>query len=141
LLRSYGISAVIGDRYGGEWVQQAFRKQGIRYQASKLTKSSIYGELLPLVNSQSVELLDHPKLLRQLACLERRVSRTGRDLIDHMPGAKDDIANSAAGVLVLAATAQRRKLTWGRDTERELARQLSRIRKPHHHKVHRVVRP
>jgi len=35
--------------------------------------------------------------------LERRTARGGRDSIDHGPGAKDDVANAAAGVLVLAS--------------------------------------
>jgi hypothetical protein len=102
-----------------------------------MAKSAIYAELLPLVNSESIELLDHPKLLQQLACLERRVSRTGKDLIDHMPNTSDDLANAAAGVLVLAGTARKRKLTFGREKDRELARLYGRGTKPH--MVHKVV--
>ena len=36
----------------------------------------------------------------QLAGLERRTARSGRDLIDHAPGGHDDLANAVAGVLV-----------------------------------------
>src|SRR5262245_27772761 len=52
--------------------------------------------------SGRVELLDLPKLISQLASLERRTSRAGRDQIDHPRGQHDDIANAAAGALELA---------------------------------------
>jgi hypothetical protein len=38
----------------------------------------------------------------QLISLERRTSRSGKDSIDHPPGAHDDIANVAAGALCRA---------------------------------------
>jgi len=61
--------------------------------------------LLPLLNSNRIELLDHPRLINQLTGLERRTSRAGRDTIDHVPGGHDDVANAAAGAAVLAAQA------------------------------------
>jgi hypothetical protein len=63
----------------------------------------LYAELLPLMNSGRVELLDQPRLLAQLASLERRTARSGRDTIDHPPGAHDDVANAAAGAIALVA--------------------------------------
>ena len=51
-----------------------------------------------MVNSRRVELLDRPKLVKQLVSLERRVGRGGRDSIDHAPGMHDDVANAVAGV-------------------------------------------
>lgn len=101
LLKSYGIRRVQGDRYAGEWPREAFRKQGITYDVSEKTKSALYGELLPLLNSSRVELLDNQRLLSQLCGLERRTARGGKDSIDHAPGGHDDIANAAAGALVL----------------------------------------
>ena len=50
-----------------------------------------------------VDLVDHPKLVNQLASLERRTARGGRDSIDHAPGAHDDVANSVAGVVAAIA--------------------------------------
>ena len=44
-------------------------------------------------------LVDHPKQVNQLASLERRTARGGRDSIDHAPGAHDDIANAVSGVV------------------------------------------
>jgi hypothetical protein len=102
-LRSYNIRRVVGDRYAGEWVAEAFRKVGITYTTSEKTKSQIYGDALPLFNSGRVDLLDNPRLIAQLCSLERRTARGGRDSIDHSPGGHDDIANVAAGSLVLAA--------------------------------------
>jgi hypothetical protein len=58
----------------------------------------LYRDLLPLLNSGRVELLDHPRSVAQLCGLERRTARGGRDSIDHAPGAHDDLANAVAGV-------------------------------------------
>ena len=68
------------------------------------TKSDIYREFLPLVTSGRLELLDDPRLIKQLLALERRVSRAGRDTIDHAFGEQDDLANAVAGALVAATT-------------------------------------
>ena len=70
---------------------------------SKLTKSQIYLELVPLINSEQVELPNHKRLIAQLCGLERRTSRAGRDTIDHGPGGHDDLINSVGGALVMAA--------------------------------------
>ena len=102
-LRRYGCREVQGDAYAGEWPREQFRLHGIDYKRAERSKSDIYRECLPLLNSGRVELLDVPRIVTQFAGLERRTSRgTGRDVIDHMPGAHDDIANAAAGALLAA---------------------------------------
>jgi hypothetical protein len=106
VLKSYGLSHVTGDRWGGEFCRQPFRQQDIDYQIADKPKSDLYRDLLPLLNSQQVELLDHPRLLAQLCGLERRTGRSGKDSIEHAPGAHDDLVNSAAAALVLAARRQ-----------------------------------
>ena len=58
-------------------------------------KSDLYRDMVPFLNSQCIQLLDHTKLVGQLVSLERRVARGGRDSIDHPPGAHDDLANAA----------------------------------------------
>ena len=103
LMRTYCIREVIGDRYAGEWPREQFRKQGVEYRISDRAKSDIYRDLLPLLNSAKVRLLDHPRLSTQFCGLERRTARGGRDSIDHAPGAHDDLANSVAGALLNAA--------------------------------------
>lgn len=99
LLSAYHISKVSGDRYGGEWPREQFRKHGIQYEPSEKSKSDIYRDLLPLLNSGKAELLDNPRLITQLCSLERRTARSGKDSIDHAPGAHDDLVNAAAGAL------------------------------------------
>lgn len=103
LLKSYGLSKVTGDRYGGEWCREPFRKLGITYELSEKPKNDIYQNCLPLLNSGKVQLLDLPRLQVQLIGLERRTARGGRDSIDHPHGAHDDLANAVAGALLLAA--------------------------------------
>jgi hypothetical protein len=107
LLTSYRIGKVTGDHYGGEWPREQFRKLGIGYEPADKPKSDLYQDALALFNSRRVELLDHPKLLQQLLGLERRTARSGRDSIDHAPGAHDDVANAVAGcasLLLMKAT-------------------------------------
>lgn len=108
LLKSYGVSTVVGDRYAGEWPRERFREHGITYEPSEKNKNEIYGAALPLLNSGRVELLDHPRLAAQLCGLERRTARGGRDSIDHAPGAHDDVANAVAGALTCAETPAQR---------------------------------
>jgi hypothetical protein len=69
---------------------------------SELSKSQLYQDALPLINSRTAALLDNTTLRRQLVTLERKTTRGGKDSIDHSPGAKDDLANAVCGALVYA---------------------------------------
>jgi hypothetical protein len=109
-LKSYRISKVIGDRYAGEWVREQFKSCGIAYELAEQAKSDIYRDVLPLINSARVELLDLTKLEAQFVGLERRTARSGRDSIDHGPGGHDDVANAVAGALLLANTRRPMKI-------------------------------
>lgn len=100
LLRQYRITKVIGDRFGGEFVAELFKRHGIVYEASARPKSALYQDALPLLNSRKADLLDNERLVNQFVGLERKTARGGRDSIDHAPGAHDDLCNVAAGVLV-----------------------------------------
>ena len=104
VLKTYRVTTVRGDRYGGEWPRERFRKNGINYLSADKAKSDLYRELLPALNAGNIELLDNSKLVAQLGSLERRTARGGRDSIDHPPGAgsHDDLENVVAGVLLLA---------------------------------------
>ena len=103
LLKAYGLRTVTGDRYAGEWPRERFLVRGIAYELSDRAKSDIFRDILPALNSGKVELLDSPRLAAQFCGLERRTARGGRDSIDHAPGAHDDMANAAAGALLMAA--------------------------------------
>ena len=102
LMRSYGIKSAESDRWGGDWVGEAFRKRGITVVPCAKPKSDLYREALPLLNARRCNLLDNPRLISQLCALERRTARGGRDSIDHPPGAHDDVANAAVGALLMA---------------------------------------
>jgi hypothetical protein len=98
-LGDYALDHVIGDRYAGAWPVEQFSKFGIRYEQSARPKSDLYADVLPLINSGRIDLLDgQPKLIAQLTSLERRTSRGGRDSIDHPPGQHDDLCNCLAGL-------------------------------------------
>jgi terminase large subunit-like protein len=102
LLKLYGLSSVTGDDYGAELVVSAFGKNGISYQSSQWTRSELYLNLIPVLSSKKVQLLDNMQLKNELRRLERRTSRSGKDVIDHGPHARDDVANVCAGVVSLA---------------------------------------
>ena len=100
VLRRFGVSRVIGDRYAGLWPAARFAEHGIAFEQSARPKCDLYCDLLPLLNAKRVELLDNPRLTAQLVGLERRTARSGRDTVDHTPGGHDDLANVVAGALV-----------------------------------------
>jgi hypothetical protein len=108
LLKSYRCARVVGDSYGAKWVSEAFVKAGIAYRKSEMDRSAIYLNALPLFTSGRARLIDNPRLIAQLAALERRTFSTDRDRVDHGRTGRDDDANSAADALVLAAQAQRK---------------------------------
>jgi hypothetical protein len=103
-IKTYGISSVTGDRYAGEWPREQFRKFDIEYVVADKTKSDLYRDLLPLLNSARIELLDDSRLLTQLLHLERHVGRAGKDAIDHAPRQHDDLVNAVAGAVLACMT-------------------------------------
>jgi hypothetical protein len=103
LLKSYRCTTVYGDRYAGEWPREQFRRHSINYEPAGKSKSDLYRDFLPLVNSSAGDLLDHDRMLHQLVSLERRTPRGGKDSIDQPRGLHDDVANAVAGAVVTAA--------------------------------------
>lgn len=129
LLKTFGVTTVVGDNYGAAWVRDRFAAHGVTYQPSEKNKSDIYREFLPVLNSEQCRLLDVPKLEAQLVALERRTTRgTGRDIIDHqqMKNAHDDVANAVAGAITVANVEERRKIIF----TREMVDQLKQIKRP-----------
>ncbi len=56
-----------------------------------------------MVNSRQAVLLNNARLERQLCLLERSTGgASGRERVDHPRGSHDDLANAAAGALVMA---------------------------------------
>jgi len=102
IMRGYNVGKCSADRYALGWVEEAFAKHGITIEHSEMDRSAIYGNFLPLANARRIELLDHSRLRQQLLGLERKTSRL-KEIIDHVRGAHDDLANSACLALVSAA--------------------------------------
>ena len=91
LCKLYRITKITGDHFGGEFVKEPFRRHGLSYEIAKQPKSNLYRDLLPLLNSGRIMLPKHDRLVSQIVGLERRVSRSGKDLIDHAPHGHDDL--------------------------------------------------
>jgi hypothetical protein len=125
-LKAYHVSRVRGDRYGGEWPAERFQVHGIRYEPAELNRSELYLGFLPLLNSGRLDLLDNPRMITQFVGLERRTARSGRDSIDHPPGAHDDLANAVAGVAALMGSAPV-ALNVSMDTARTFAAQMAQV--------------
>jgi hypothetical protein len=105
LLRSYRIREVTGDRYGGEFPRELFRRHDIQYQIASKNRSELYQGLLPQLNAGRIVLPNDDDLVKQLVGLERRVQRSGREIIDHAARSHDDIANAVAGVADICVAA------------------------------------
>src|SRR5262245_30120516 len=100
-LRPYGITTVTGDRFGGEFPREMFRRRGVAYALAQKARSDLYRDLLPMLNSRRVLLPRNDRLINQLLGLERRAGRSGKDLIDHPPNSHDDACNVVAGAVDL----------------------------------------
>jgi hypothetical protein len=111
-LKSYRLHSTTGDKYGAQWVVDAFAKCGIQYEHCDQDRSGLYANLLPLITSGRLKLLDSKRLVSQLAGLERRSLPSGKTRIDHGVGGFDDVAVSCAGALVRAVS--RPQIDWGR---------------------------
>ena len=72
--RSRGHSTLHRERYDRQ-LHDGFRLVGIAYELSNRAKSDLYREMLPLLKSGKVELLDYPRLV--LCGLERRTLAIG----------------------------------------------------------------
>ncbi|WP_342711437.1 hypothetical protein AAFG13_06085 [Bradyrhizobium sp. B124] len=94
--KRYRCREVHGDSYAGETFRMDFSDHGIDYRVCKNSRTDHYENLEVALNAGQVELLDPPKLRRELLTIVRRGAS-----LDHMPGQHDDWANSAAGALTL----------------------------------------
>ena len=104
LLKSYRVSRVTGDRYAGEFPRELFRKHGIAYDLAKQTKSELFRDLLPLLNSGRIVLPRNVRLQAQIVGLERREVLLRRKLLHA----------SAPAFISDPLTARRSRLKFGR---------------------------
>lgn len=103
-VKAYGLDHVTGDHYAAEWPRGEFADNGVNFVHSTEDKSTIYREVLPCFNTGTAELLDNPVFLRQTSRLVRKITSSGKEIIDHPPGERDDEANAACGALWQAYT-------------------------------------
>lgn len=108
LLRDYGITRAVSDRYGGDWPVDEFKRHGITIEPAGRAKSELYSDALARLNSAQCELPPDHRMAKQFLDLERKTSRGGRDSIDHPPGSHDDRANAVAGLLAISKAKRRR---------------------------------
>jgi hypothetical protein len=102
-LKVYGLASATADQYGAELARTIYAKAGVGLAAAEHTRSDTYLRLLPLMTAGRIELPPEPTLRVELLGLERRTARSGKDSIDHRPGAHDDLANAVALAAVEAA--------------------------------------
>jgi hypothetical protein len=104
--RFYGCN-VMGDHFSSGFAAAEFRRHGVQFFVSPRSKSEYYLAALPLLLSGRLRLLDHEKLRKQFAQLERTAHAGGRESVDDSgrPGAHDDLSNVVAAAAVLAAEA------------------------------------
>jgi hypothetical protein len=102
LAKHYGCRRITGDNYSADWVATAFENAGCQYVRSRLTRSELYLEGLPLFTRGLVSIPDHAQLIRELRLLERRTARSGKDTVDHGVGGSDDHSNVLFGAMHLA---------------------------------------
>lgn len=109
VLKEYGIRRVTGDRFGGEFCREPFRKNGIEYDLADRPRSDLYRDTLPLLNAGQLELPPVEKMARQFSNLQRRKGRNGKEVIDHPQSSNshEDLANSVAGAAVMVAHQRR----------------------------------
>jgi len=110
VMKSYSVRQVHSDKYAGSWPADEFLKHGITIEYSPKPRSELYLDALPAITSGRVELPPCEKLIVQFAGLERKTSKQGRDSVNHAPGAHDDRANAAAGLIAL--NGQRRQINY-----------------------------
>ena len=111
-IKRYHCGVVHGDRYASEILAEQFRAAGLGYRPSERSKSDLYLDALPLLNSGKVELLDHPRMIAQVAALEQSTARSGKTTVDHPKNGHDDIANAACGAIVNAVGYAAPEFVW-----------------------------
>lgn len=99
LLKKYGISEVIGDKFSGDWASNSFAKHDIGYEKSEKTKSELYLEAESPFNVERVDIPDKEKAIIQLKNLIRKTRSGGKDSVDS--DGPEDEANVIAGVIWL----------------------------------------
>jgi len=98
MLRRYRISHVWGDTFGGQYFMSEYAKRGIGYTVCPLSPSELYEACEVGFNKGDICLVNHARLLEQLAAL---LEKGGK--IVHRYSGHDDFSNACAGALWMLA--------------------------------------
>jgi len=101
LVKGYGISEVIGDKFSGDWASNSWAEHDIEYKRSEKTKSELYLEAESPFNTERVELPNKDLAITQLKNLVRKTRSGGKDSVDTDGGVPEDEANVIAGCIWL----------------------------------------
>lgn len=105
LLKQYGCSRVVSDRYASGWVRERFRDHGItcedpQVDGKPVDTSETFLQAEPLFAQGRVSLLDHPTLLRELRNLEKHPRPAGRTMVAAPRSLHDDFAAALCRAIV-----------------------------------------
>jgi len=101
-LKKFGIRHIVGDKYGGDFPVQGFKRKEIQYYQSQNPKSDLYLDFQIVCNLKKVKLLDNERMRKQFIILERKTDASGKDSVIKPRNTHDDVANSVAGAVVMA---------------------------------------
>jgi hypothetical protein len=108
ILRAYGCTKVVGDRYAIGFVESSLRRHHISFEPSQLDKSRLYLELIGPVQAGMVSWPKNQQVMKELRSLDRRRGFAGRDRVDARGGnAHEDLANALAGCVHLITRRRR----------------------------------
>lgn len=99
LNKQYDFSVVYADQFSFQPLKEIFSGFGITLEERVFTntfKQKIYKNLKYLLDSQIIDLLDHPATINELKEIQVEISTTGKIRIMHPPGGHDDYADSLA---------------------------------------------
>jgi hypothetical protein len=101
LIRSYNISNVLADHFGGAAIAEQFLKWNVTidHQPGAPPKSEMYLAGIQTFNSARAGMLDDDVGIDQICSLVRKNQSGGRPLIDAEKGGHDDRANVVCGVI------------------------------------------
>jgi hypothetical protein len=102
LARAYGCREISADAFGAEWAGAPFEKAGTPLKKSVMPKSNLFLNAAQLIKSGKAELIYSDRLLGQFASLDRRPGPQGIDIVQKVPGSRDDLANAVCGAIVTA---------------------------------------
>ena len=100
ILRSYGITEIMGDNYGAGLTADEWARNGSKFKKCDNNTAENFLCALPLLTSKRAHLADNATLRTQLSGLERRVV-AGHETVGHaqVASAHDDVAAAVAGVV------------------------------------------